>query len=210
MSVRSCLSAIFIVLFVAGCASVSVSGKKSNDFNGKVDLVQVIIVDFWQSKADPTVSSEFARNDPEVSKGIDAFMKYFASRCSHRWTQIFSINEKPFRITRASIIQPGNFKLDSDFVLLIRPSSVIYNHGMNNVTFKATMNARGNATPMWEGVIDFTPTHSRENGMDDSIDEFGKVLLEKLRADGVITLPFAEIKMPPKELNTASADAVQN
>lgn len=81
---------------------------------------------------------------------------------------------------------------------------------MNNVTFKATMNVRGNATPMWEGIIDFTPAHSRENGMDDSIDEFAKVLLEKLRTDGVITLPFAEIKMPPKELNTASADTTQN
>lgn len=210
MSVRSYLSAIFLVLFATGCASVSVTGKKANDFNGKVDSTQVIIVDFWQSKADPSVSSEFARNDPEVSKGIDAFMKYFASRSSHRWTPIFAINEKPFKITRASIMQPGNFKLDSDFVLLIRPYSVIYNHGMNNVTFKATMTARGSPTPLWEGDIDFTPTHSRENGMDDSIDEFAKVLLEELRADGVITLPFAEIKMPPKELNTASANTAQN
>lgn len=192
---------ILIVALVSGCASVNISGKRSKDFSGKVDSVQVIIVDAWQSKTDPSVSSEFAKNNPEVSREIDGFMKYFASRCSYRWTRIFALNDMPFKVTRASIIQPTSYRFDSNFVLLIQPYFAFYKHGMNNVKFKASITARDTSTVLWEGVIEFTPAYSSENGIDDSVDEFAKTLLGKLKEDGVVTLPFAEIKMPPRELN---------
>jgi hypothetical protein len=196
MRVRSFLFMIFFSIFASGCASTSITGKKSSTFNGEVDSALVVIVDFWISKSDPSISSSASRNDPAVSGEIDSFMKYFAGRCSDRWPQIFSANDKQFKVARKSIIQPASFSYESNFILLIQPYSVIYRHGMNNIKFKAALTERVSARPVWEGTIDYTPTYSGDNGIDGSVDELAKSLLTQLKNDGVITLSSPEIKLP--------------
>ncbi len=201
MRIVSFLFLPLLALTIAGCATVSASGKKSSSFNGEVHSALVVIDDYWLSKGDTSLSVWLPRNDSAVSTEIDTQIKYIAGRCMQRWQQIFDLNDISFKVVRKSIMQPS-FSSNYNYVLVLKPTNVIYNHGINNFTFKSAMFEKGTADPIWQGAIEFTPAYTQKSGIDDSVDELAKGILVQLEKDRIITLPSPEIKVPEKKSST--------